>query len=202
MQFHAGRVVGFVVPIFRHAHVAGEYALHHAIHDDQVMSGKAGVDFYAQRLRLLAQPAADIRQAHNIVAVIAHQRRKQERGNANCKIAGEEIKLVLAHRGLDGCAPFLPVRDQFRKTGRIQYGARQNMRADFRTFFQHTDADFAAGARRALFQPDGRRQPRRTAAHDHNVIGHALAVGHAAQFQDSAPILAREHRPVAGAGLA
>ena len=50
------------------------------------------------------------------------------------------------------------------------------MRTDFRALFQNADADLAPGLGRKLLQPDRRRQTCRSAADDHDVIFHALAL--------------------------
>ena len=59
---------------------------------------------------------------------------------------------------------------------RIDHRAGEDMRADLGTFLQHADRDLVAGFRRELFQPDRRRQPGWPAAHDDDVIFHALAL--------------------------
>ena len=50
------------------------------------------------------------------------------------------------------------------------------MTADLGRLFQNRDGDFLAILFRALLQADGRRQARRPAADDHDIIFHDLAL--------------------------
>src|SRR5690606_40963784 len=73
-QFHAGGVhpvlrVAFAVD----TQVTGEDALDHAVLVDQrFLGGKAGVDLNTQILGLLGQPAAQVAQGDDVVAMVVH----------------------------------------------------------------------------------------------------------------------------------
>ena len=47
-----GVIAGLVVAVLRHAQIAGDHALDDTVLDDQVVRGKAGIDFHAQRFGL------------------------------------------------------------------------------------------------------------------------------------------------------
>jgi hypothetical protein len=60
---------------------------------------------------------------------------------------------------------------------RFKHGAGQNVGADFRTFFQQADGNLLAGRFGQLLDADRRRQPRRAAADDHDIVFHRIAIG-------------------------
>ena len=77
MQLHARRVAVLVLAVLADAHVAGGDALHRAVLViEHLGGGEARIDLDAQRLGLLAEPATDVAQADDVVAVIVHQRRQ------------------------------------------------------------------------------------------------------------------------------
>ena len=170
-QLHARRVAVLVMAVLGHAHIAGDHAFDDIVFHDQVMRGKAGIDFHAQAFRLLAQPFAEVGQADDVIAAIAHQRRKQDMGNGQRGPFGKKAEAVIGDVGLDRGALVFPVRDQLAQRFGIDHRAGQDMRPDLGAFFQDTNGDCHV----QLLQPDRRRQPRRAAAHDDHVIVHAFA---------------------------
>ena len=86
-----------MLAVLADAHVAGGDALHRAVLVvEHLGGGEAGIDLDAQRLGLLAEPAADVAQADDVVAVVVHQPRHQEVGEAERAGLGEEQELVVA----------------------------------------------------------------------------------------------------------
>ena len=113
MQLHARRVAVLVLAVLADAHVAGGDALDRAVLVvEHLGAGEARIDLDAQRLGLLAEPAADIAQADDVVAVVVHQPRHQEVGEAVGAGLGQEQELVVGDLGLERRALLLPVRDQ------------------------------------------------------------------------------------------
>ena len=78
-QRHAASVVRPRLAITPDAHVAGGDTDRRAgVVIEDFTAGKARIDFHAQFLGLFTQPAADIAQRDDIIAVIVHQRRHHE----------------------------------------------------------------------------------------------------------------------------
>ena len=137
--------------------------------------GKARIDLDAQSGGLLAQPAAEIAEADDVVAVVAHQRRHDEIGDAQGPGWPEIVEAVLAHRRLDGGALGLPVRYEPVEADGIDDGARQNVRPDLRALLQHHHRQLAAGRRGELLELDGGGKPGGTRPDDHHIEVHCLA---------------------------
>ena len=158
------------------AHVAGGDALHRALLGvEHLGGGKARIDLDAQRLGLRRQPAADVAQADDVVAVVVHQPRQREIGEAERAGLGEPQELVVGHRRLDRRALLLPVGDQLVEADRIDHGAGQYVCADLGALLEHADRDLVAALGSELLQPDRRRQASRPATDDHHVVFHCLA---------------------------
>ncbi len=176
VQLHAGCVAVLVGAVLGDAHIAGGDALHRAILIvEDLRGGEARIDLDTQRLGLLAEPAADLAQADDVVAVVVHQARQQEVGESVGAALGQEEELIVGDLGFERRALFLPVRNELVEADRIDHGARQNVGAEFRALFEHADGDFVVALCGELLQADRRRQSGRTAAHDHHVVFHRLA---------------------------
>ena len=176
MQLHARRVGVLVLAVLADAHVAGGDAAHRAVLVvEHLGAGEARIDLDAQRLGLLAEPAADVAQADDVVAVVVHQPRHQEIGEAERAGLGEEQELVVAHLGLERRALLLPVGNELVQPDRIDHGAGQDMGADLGALLDQADRHFVVALGGELLETDRRRQPGRAATHDHHVIFHRLA---------------------------
>ncbi|MEJ0043884.1 MAG: hypothetical protein WDM81_17470 [Rhizomicrobium sp.] len=164
-------------------------------------AGKPGVDLDAQGFRLRRQPFAQVGQADDIVAVIVHQLREQEIGNADRTGRPQVIEAVVGHRRVDRRAFRLPVGNELVDADGIDHRARKDMRPDLGTLLQKADGDL----RIDLLQPDRRAQPRRPAADDHDVVFHAFALnrlclGHVSNlFHPRKPLMGRWDSAVNGA---
>jgi len=175
MQFHARLEVVAGLAILADTQVAGGDALDRTVLVvEHLGRGKARIDLDAQCLGLLTQPAAQVAQADDVVAVVGHLRRRRQLERT---AFGQEQEAILAGRRVQGGAALLPVREQFGQGVRFEHGAGQDMGADFRALFQQADRQFLARLLGQLLEPDRRRQPRRAAADDHNIVFHRIAIG-------------------------
>ncbi len=92
----ARRVAVLVRAVLGHAHVAGDDTLDGAVlADDGFGDGDTGIDFHAQGFGLLAEPAAERAEAAGVAAVIVHQRRHEDIGDADAAGLPEIIEAIL-----------------------------------------------------------------------------------------------------------
>ena len=153
VQFHARRVGVLVLAGLGHAHVAGGDALHRpVVVVEHLGGGESRIDLDAQRLGLLAEPAADVAQADDVVAVVVHQPRHQEIGETVGAGLGQEQELVVGDLRLERRALLLPVGKEFIEADRIDHGAGQDMGADLRALLEQADRNLVIALRRKLFQ--------------------------------------------------
>jgi hypothetical protein len=154
MEFHPGLEAGRLFTVLANAHVPGGHALDAAIRVIEHFSGgEAGVDFHPQRLGLLAQPATEIAQADNVVAVIGHLRRCRQLITAGL---GEEQEAILAGGRIEWRTTRLPVGEKRRQCAWLNDRARQNMRTNLRAFFQQADRHLPASLGRQLLETNRR----------------------------------------------
>ena len=186
-QFHARRVVRPRFALPRDAHVAGGHAHDAPVLLQQLGGGEAGIDLHPERLGLGRQPAADIAEAHDIVAVVVHVRhhRAQHR-HLHAAGLGEVQHAVLARRRVERRSLLAPVGDQLVERAGLDHGAGQDVRADLAALLDQAHAR----VRRQLLEPDRRRQPGRAAADHHDVELHGLALRHS-----SSPLITRPFVP-------
>jgi hypothetical protein len=110
--------------------------------------------------------------------VILEAPRQQEVRHLERRFFGEEQKAVFAHRCVERRVQFLPVGEKLGKRARIHHCARQNVRADFRSFFDHADADLVSALRSKLFKAYRARKSGRPRAHYDYIVLHRFAFGH------------------------
>jgi hypothetical protein len=171
-----------VTAIAGQTEITGHHALDGAIFLDHVGSGEAGIDFNAHRFGLLAQPAAHIAQRDDVAAMIAHQRREEERRQADRTGRTEHFENV----GLNGIVErrtlLGPVGDKLVERLGIDDGAGQDVCAHLGALFQHGDRQLLPGFIGELFQTDRGRQTGGAAPDDHHIVFHRFAfdrcVGH------------------------
>ena len=130
----------------------------------------------AKRLGLLGEPAAQVAEADDVVAVVAEAGRQEQVRHLEAALFGQEEKSVFAHRRIERRAALLPVGQQLVQRPRVEHGAGQDMRADLRALLQNADLDVAAAFRGKLLQADRGGQARRAGADDHHVVFHRFAV--------------------------
>ena len=151
-EVHARRVVRLVLAVLADAHVAGADAAHRAVLVvEQLGAGKARIDLHAQRLGLLAEPAAEIAQADDVVAVVVHQPRHQEIGKRNEPVLvrnRNRSSVTWVSSGApfsfqSGISSFEPVR--------IDHRAREDVGADLRALLEQADRDFVLRSAASCF---------------------------------------------------
>ena len=144
VKFHAGLVGRAVASVLEHAHVARGDAFDRAILVvENLRTGKAGVDFDPKRFGLLAEPAADVTEADDVVALVVKAAGQQPVGNFKTAFFAEHEKAIFADRHIERSAERFPVGKDLGKSARIQYRAGENVTADFGGFFDQADVDFA-----------------------------------------------------------
>ena len=175
-QLHARRVVCRLLAVGADAHVAGRDAAHPAfVVVEHLGGGEAGIDFHAQRLGLLGQPAAQVAQADDVVAVIAEAGRQEQVRHLEPAPFGEKKEPVFADRRIERRAALLPVGQQFVERARIENRTGQDMRADFRAFFEDADLNLRALLLGKLLQANRGGQAGRAGADDHDIVFHRFA---------------------------
>ena len=171
-QLHAAGEAVLVMPVLGHTHVAGGDASDRAVVIEQHFGGgEAGIDFDAQGFRLGRQPAADVAERDDVVAVIAHQRRQHEIGQTHRARGGQPIEAVIGDLGLDRSVLVAPVRNEPVEADGIDDRAREDVGADLGALLDHDHA----GVRRKLLEPDRGGEPGRPRADDHDVELHRFA---------------------------
>ena len=172
-QFHAWGVIVGGFAIFAYAHITGGDTAHRAIGVVQHFSGsKTWVNFNAHAFGLFGQPAREQTQADDVIAMVLEIGR--------CRhffgfVGRQEQKRIFCHWTIQRRAQFFPIGEQFTQRHWVYHCARQDVRTDFRAFFNHANADFFFSFVGQLFQTDGCRQTRRTCAYHHHIKLHAFA---------------------------
>ena len=152
VQLHALLIVVTGLAVLADAHGAGGDAFYAAIFLIQhFRGGEAGIDVDAEGFGLLAEPTADVCQADDVVALIVKTFRQQPGRHFARAGFREKQKLIFADRRVERRAFFFPVREEFVHGARIHHRAGQNMRPNFRAFFDNADADVAFIFRSELF---------------------------------------------------
>ena len=171
-QLVARLVSRLALPAFADALVAGRNAGHPATPVVQYFAGReARKHIDAHRLRLFCEPLAKPSKANDEIALVVHRARQEQRRHANrFRFTCQVMNKVTFHFGMHGSVFFTPVREQLVQCGRLKDVTRQDMGADFRTFFH--DDHGKAGIK--LHEPAGRGQPCRPAANDDDVEFHRL----------------------------
>ena len=175
-QLHA-RLEGIGgLPVTVQTHVARHHATDLAFRGVEHPGGrKAGVDLHPQRLGLHAQPARQLRQADDVVAMVLHGRRRGPDRHLQLVSGRQEHHLVGGSRRHGGRIVLLPAGQQLVQRAGVDDRARQDVRADLGAFLDHADADVLAAFGRQLLQADGRGQPCRACAHHHHIEFHGIA---------------------------
>ena len=174
MQFHAGHVAFFLFPIGADAHVARRDTLDAAVlAEEHFCGGEAGVDFNAETLGLLRQPATDVTHGNDVVPVIVRGPGNKEPGQLDCPcFACVEEKSVLGDRGGEGRAFFLPVGEQLVQRPGLKHSARQNMCADLGALLDHANCDFLRFFSGELHDTASGCEPRGPGTDNHDVEFH------------------------------
>ena len=157
-QFHAGGVKAFLRVAFAvNTQVTGENAFYYAILIDQrFLGGKARIDFNAQVLGLLSQPAAQIAQGDDVVTFVMHGLGDQHmRDLGRFGFAGQHVDVIAGHRGVQRCFQLFPIGEQLLQRTGFKHRTGENVGADFGAFFNNTDADLLASFSSLLLDTAG-----------------------------------------------
>ncbi|OIQ82638.1 hypothetical protein GALL_355700 [mine drainage metagenome] len=175
-QLHAKLEVRPWFAVAAHAHIAGGDAAHDTgVVDQQLGGGEAGEDLDAQAFGLLRQPAHDVAQADDVIAVVAEAIGLQRRRHRARAAAAEKQEQILGDWLQQRRALRLPVGQQLVERARVHDRARQDVRARLGSFLQHADRDLALLLRGELLEPYRAGQPGRACADDDHVVLHRLA---------------------------
>jgi hypothetical protein len=176
VQFHAQLEVFGRFAVFAHTHVAGGHAFDGTVVVvEHFRGGEAREDFHAEVFRLLGQPAREVAQADDVVAVVLRAFGQEDARGACGAGLGQEAPGVVDHGLVERGAQFFPVGKEFGQGLGVHDGARQDVRAGLAAFFQHHHRDVLAFFGGQLFQANCSGQAARAAAdHDH-VVFHGFA---------------------------
>jgi hypothetical protein len=159
--------------VLRDAHVAGRDAADAArVVVEHLGGGEAGIDLDPERLGLAAEPAAEVPEADDVVAVIRHLRRRRQPPGPGL---GEEEEPVLGRGRIERCAELLPVREQLGERARLQHCTGEDVCADLRALLEQAHRHLAPPLLRELLEADRAGEAGRPAADDHHVVLHRLA---------------------------
>ena len=174
-QLHATRVAVFVVTILRDAHVAGGDAGDFAIGSDEHLCGReAGIDLDTEPLRLCRQPAADVAERNDEVAVVRHQRWHEKIGHAQRTGRPEPIKAIVNDLRLDRRVGLhAPLGQERVEADRIDHRAGKDVRPDFRSLLHDNDGELGV----ELLQANRSGEPGGSRAHDYDIELHRFARG-------------------------
>jgi DNA polymerase len=163
VQLDARLVARGLLAVLADAHVARGHAAHAAVFGvEDFRGGEARIDLDARGLGLRAQPAADVAQARDVVAVILEARRAASTTGTWREPSFERKRKRSSVTGVFNGAPsfFQSGRSSSRPRGSMT-GAGEDVGSDFRAFLDDADRDFlavdAASWRRriAVASPDG-----------------------------------------------
>ena len=169
-QFHAAREAVLRLAVTADAHVAGRDAGDRAVVVEHLGGGEARINLDAERFRLGGEPAADLAERDDEVAVVVHQRRHHEIRQPQRARRAEPIEAVLGDRGLDRRVLAAPLRQQAIEADRVDHRAGENVSADLRALLDHDDGRLG----RDLLEADRGGKACRPGADDHDIEFHRL----------------------------
>jgi hypothetical protein len=178
VQLHAGLEARGLLALLADAHVAGGHAQDLGaataprIVVEHLGGREAGIDLDSGGLGLRAQPAADVAEAHDVVAVVGEARGQRPLGHLERAALREEEEAVLGHGLVQRGALFLPVGEELGERAWIHDGAGEDVGSDFGAFLDHADREVLAFFRAELLQAYRRGQARRACADDDYVVLH------------------------------
>jgi hypothetical protein len=83
--------------------------------------------------------------------------------------------VVFAGFGFNRCTQLLPVGEQFIQCSRLEHISREDVRANFSTLVDHTNADICTLLLSKLLQSDSSRKARRSRTDSYHIINHSLS---------------------------
>src|SRR6185436_14637503 len=112
VQLHSGLVGGGLLAVLADAHVAGSDAFDLRAVIKNLDGGEAGEDLDARGLGLLAQPAGEIAEADDVIAVVLEAGRKHPARSRDRAVLGQEKKAVPGDRHAERRALRFAVREE------------------------------------------------------------------------------------------
>src|SRR5262245_6016518 len=123
LELHAAAETRRWFGVLAKAHVAGGNAADGAtLVVKDLGSREPRVNFHPQLRRLLAKPTAKIAQADDVFAVVAHERRHQNVGDAHSARRPEVVEAVIGHRRIDRRALRLPFGNERIEADWVDHG--------------------------------------------------------------------------------
>ena len=127
-QVRAGLEVRQLLAVAAAALVARADADHAPVLDEQLGRRGLAEDVHARLLGLLGEPAAELRDRGDVVAVVAERRRRRLQRDRALAV-GQQVDRVLRHRAVGGPVLLGQVREQLLHRRRLHHRARQQVRA-------------------------------------------------------------------------
>ena len=103
-------------------------------------------------------------------------RRQKRRRHPGLAVFREKQKLVFGHGGVQGCALFGPVGQQFLQATGVDDGARQNMPSNFCCLFDKADRELGTDGLAELFGANSRSQTGRPTSDNYKVIVNSISL--------------------------
>ncbi len=170
VQLDARREIPRRLAVLAHAHLAGRNTLHPAgLVIEHLRRGEARIDLHPQPLGLLGEPAAEIAQADDVIALVVHLGRRRQAERA---LLRQQQEIVVDRRRVEGRSLLPPVGDQLIEGNGLEDRAGEDMGADLGSLLDDADRGLAPRGGGELLQADRRRQAGGAAADDHHVIAH------------------------------
>ena len=191
------------------AAVARAHTAHAPVGDEQLLARGLGQDRRAAFLRLLRQPAAELRQGGHEVAVVPHRRRRRDPQRVLPRqVVDRLVRDMAVERHLRDA---LALSEQLLQGGRVDDRAREQMRTGLRALVDHGDRNLAEpladgrGRLEQLAEPDRAREPGGPGADDEHSDLDRIGVGGCGDHLgrvERRRVLGRAHVTLSGRGRA
>src|SRR5262249_52791054 len=170
MDIRAGLEVAELLPVLPAPAVAGADAAHAAVAGDQGAPARLGQDRRARLLGLLGEPAAELRERRDVVAVVEHRRRSRDPQSG---LGGKEVDGLVRDAAVERQVPGRdPVLEEALQRARVDDRAREQVRPGLLALLEHRHrylAEPLRQLRRSLQQlpePDRAGEPGRPGPDD------------------------------------
>ena len=212
LQVRARLEVGQRVAVPAAPLVAGPHADDAPAGDEQLLRVGLREDGRPERLGVLGEPATQLGQRRDVVAVVGHARRRRD---AHGRAAGQEEHRLLVHRPVEGHVRDVhPVSEQAPEAAWVDHGAGKQVRPRRLALLQHGHGHVPEplGHTRVLLQQlpeaDRAREAGRAGPHDQHadvdaLVGRVGRLGDRLRRRERRRVVGRPDRPAAaGHGLA
>ena len=184
-QFHAAGERVLRLAVLADSHVAGGDPDHLVIGAvEHLGGGEARIDFDAERFRLGREPPAHLAERDDIGSVIAHQRRQEGFGQAQCAGAEQHVEAIVLDRRLDRRVPLAPAGQEPVERADIDHRPGEDVPADLGSLLHHDDGDIG----RELLETDRGAQSGGPGADNDHVELHRFAGGQFSSVHYDTPV--------------